>query len=272
MSLLPSLFVSHGAPTLALTPGKACLALEKLGRILPSPAAILVISAHWETPDPCVSIADHPEILYDFRNFPPELYTLRYPAPGAPAVAHQVLELLNQAGWREGYTLERGLDHGAWIPLRFLFPRADIPVLQLSLQNGRTPSYHYRLGQTLSPLRDRGILILGSGCLTHNLSEVVPGHTSPASYVDEFRQWIVRRLRKAAIKDLELYRVLAPHAERAHPDEKHLLPLFVTLGAANGESDFVHIDNGTDDHVLAMDAFVFGKSDVSFRISSELCP
>lgn len=269
MSFLPSLFVSHGAPTLALAPGKTGPALEKLGRILPSPAAILVISAHWETRDPCVSSAEHPEVLHDFHNFPSELYSLRYRAPGAPGLANQVLDLLSQAGWREGSTLERGLDHGAWIPLRFLFPRADIPVLQLSIQSGRTPSYHYRLGQALSPLRERGILILGSGCLTHNLSETVPGTTSAASYVDEFRQWIVKRLRHAAIGDLELYRVLAPHAERAHPDEKHLLPLFIALGAAHGDTEFVHIDTGTQDRVLALDAFVFGKSDVSSLISSQ---
>ena len=269
MSLLPSLFVSHGAPTLALVPGKTGRALEQLGRILPKPGAILVISAHWGTRDPCVSIADFPETLHDFRGFPSELYTLRYPAPGAPSVAHHVLELLHQAGWREGYALDRGLDHGAWVPLRYLFPRADIPVLQLSVQYDRTPSYHYRLGQTLRPLRERGILILGSGSLTHNLSEVVPGDVPPASYVDEFRQWIVGRLRKSAVDDLQHYRTLAPHAERAHPDEDHLLPLFVTLGAMNGESDFVHIDNGTNDRVLAMDAFVFGKSDVSSHIASD---
>ncbi len=171
MSILPTLFVSHGAPTLALEPGNVGPALENLGKKLPAPTAILVVSAHWGTKEPSVSISENPKTIYDFRGFSPDLNMLDYPAPGSPRVASSVIDCLSQAGWPEGHAVNRGLDHGAWVPLRYMFPKATIPVVQLSIQYNKDPVYHYRLGQALRPLRSQGVLIMASGSLTHNLFE-----------------------------------------------------------------------------------------------------
>ncbi len=265
MSLFPVLFVSHGAPTLALEAGAVGTALHHLGKDLPRPASILVVSAHWGTQAPAVSRSEWPNTIYDFYGFPAELHTISYPAPGAPMLADAVLDALHQAHWPDaGTTPERGLDHGAWVPLLYLYPNADIPVTQLSIQHRHDPAHHYRLGQALRPLREKGVLVLASGSLTHNLFETEPAADAPpAPYVDRFRHWMVEHLRDRTIEDLLRYRTLAPDAERAHPDESHILPLFVALGAAGDHYRVQHVATGTMHHALAMDAFVFEEEGAS---------
>ncbi len=256
---MPCLFVSHGAPTLALDPGPTGEALSELGRELPTPGAILVISAHWNTVGPEVGNAPHPKTVHDFSGFPAELYELDYPAPGAPDLAERVRELLIEAGFPAKIDSYQGFDHGAWVPLRLLYPDAVIPVTQLSIQSDLSPAHHYRLGEALAPLRDEGILILASGSVTHNLGDVHfpdPG-ASMLDYVEQFRGWLAERIQKTAIDDLLDYRRQAPHAKRAHPTEDHLLPLFVALGAAAG-SPARRLDAGVTYASLAMDAYVFG--------------
>ncbi len=263
MIALPTLFVSHGAPTLALDPGATGERLEYIGRALPRPKAILIVSAHWETEQPTVGGAARPRMIYDFSGFPEQLYRLDYPAPGAPALAQRTQALLNGAGFSTVIDPNRGLDHGAWVPLRLLYPSADIPVTQLSIQSSRNADHHFRVGRSLKPLREEGVLIVGSGSFTHNLREI--GHSAPGTpsqaYVEEFRGWMAARIQAHDADSLLQYRTLAPHAARAHPTDEHLLPLFVAMGAAHDEKTSLRLDAGTTYGVLAMDGFVFGAID-----------
>ena len=174
MTTLPTVYVSHGAPTLALEPGRTGAALTALGQELPRPAAILMVSAHWETARPTASMAPRPETIHDFGGFPDELYRMAYPAPGAPDVARRTKTLLDTAGIAADIDLGRGLDHGAWVPLKFLYPAADLPVTQLSIQPRLGPQHHYRVGEALRALRKGGTLALkrsairGAGVLIVN--------------------------------------------------------------------------------------------------------
>jgi 4,5-DOPA dioxygenase extradiol len=257
MTPIPSLFVSHGAPTLAIEPGQAGVALEELGRTLPKPQAILVASAHWETSAPALSTAQWPETIYDFSGFPDALYRMRYPARGAPDLAVRAKSLLDAAGLQAGLDAARGLDHGAWVPLRYLYPDADVPVTQLSIQPQLSPVHHYRVGKALRPLAAEGVLILASGSLTHNLHEFRGRTPQVAPYVREFQQWMKSAIDGKDIAALLDYRRLAPHGARAHPTEEHLLPLFVALGAAGTSGVARRITEEVTFGVIAMDAYVF---------------
>lgn len=257
MTAMPTLFVSHGAPTLAMEPGQAGASLEELARTLPRPEAILVVSAHWETPAPMVSAAQQPDTIYDFSGFPEALYRMRYPAQGAPALAARARSLLDAARLQAGIDPARGLDHGAWVPLRYLYPDADVPVTQLSIQPQLSPVHHYRVGEALRPLVEEGVLILASGSLTHNLSEFRGRTPQVAPYVREFQQWMKEAIDRKDVAALLDYRRLAPHAVRAHPTDEHLLPLFVALGAAGTSGTARRITEEVTFGVIAMDAYVF---------------
>jgi 4,5-DOPA dioxygenase extradiol len=254
---MPTIFVSHGAPTLAIEPGQAGAALAELGRTLPRPDAILVVSAHWESRSPLVSSAPKPETIHDFGGFPEPLYRIEYSAPGAPDLAKRVKQLLDAAGLDTGLDPRRGLDHGAWVPLLFLFPDADVPVTQLSIQSHLDPTHHYRIGEALRPLTPEGVLVIGSGSLTHNLFEFRsrPGETAP--YVRKFQEWVKQSLEAKDVAELLDYRRRAPDAVRAHPTDEHLLPLFVALGAAGENAAPRRICDEVAYGVIAMDTYVF---------------
>lgn len=226
----PSLFVSHGAPTLAIEQNETVEFLKRLGRELPRPEAILCISAHWNTDVPTVSAAERPETIHDFGGFPEELFRMRYTAPGAPSIAGRVRELLEGAGHESTVAPERGLDHGAWVPLKLIYPEADVPVTQLSVQPSLGPEHHFRLGRALAPLREEGVLILATGSATHNLSRIGRGEVPPV-WAKEFDEWLYRKITDGALEELLDYRRFAPHASVAHPTDVHLLPLFVAMGA-----------------------------------------
>ncbi|MBI5786620.1 MAG: dioxygenase [Rhodocyclales bacterium] len=258
--MLPSVFVPHGSPTFALDPGEAGIRLAAAAAALPRrPRAIVVASAHWDTPDPMVGAAERPQTVHDFWGFPEPLYDLRYPAPGAPDLAATVVDLLHGAGLPAQAT-QQGLDHAVWIPLRQMFPQADVPVVPLSIQSARGPKYHYRLGQALATLRELDVLVIGSGNLTHSLRDVhaarVGGGDTPP-YVRAFADWIWRCIEVGDTTALFDYRRRAPEAPRAHPTEDHLLPLFVALGAAGANAQPERFHAGVDTVVLAMDAFAF---------------
>lgn len=257
--MLPVLFLSHGAPTLPLEPGKTGVAWQRFGAQLPKPSAILVISAHWETSIPTVSRAAQPETIHDFSGFPEALYKLRYPAPGAPEMAQAAALALQQAGIQVQLDDTHGLDHGAWVPLSFLFPQADIPVTQLSLQPDKDPAWHVALGRALRPLREQGVLIIGSGAITHNLHAVFkhPQGDPAPGWVTEFRDWIAAKIAAGDLQELIEYRSRAPHAEQNHPTDEHLLPLFVALGAANEIESAQHFNSVMTYGLLAMDAWLF---------------
>ncbi|HET7634130.1 MAG TPA: class III extradiol ring-cleavage dioxygenase [Burkholderiales bacterium] len=260
--ILPSLFVSHGAPTLALDPGKTGAALARLAAGIARPTAILVASAHWSGSALALGASERPETIHDFGGFPEALYRIGYPAPGAPDLALRAQQLLAAHGFEAALDAGRGLDHGAWVPLRLMYPDADIPVMQISLQPRLGPEHHYRIGKALAPLRNEGVLILASGSLTHNLSELgAYDSDSPApEWVDLFQQWVAQRVEANDIDALLRYRELAPAAIRNHPTEEHFMPLFVALGAAGGEYYAQRIDSGTTYGILAMDAYVFGDN------------
>jgi 4,5-DOPA dioxygenase extradiol len=256
----PALFVPHGAPTFALRPGAAGAALASYALSLATPRAIVVVSAHWETARATVGTASRFDTIHDFHGFSDELYALRYPASGCPEAAAEVMAALGSAGLVVDADAARGLDHGAWVPLRLMYPDADVPVVPLSLPSHEGPAGALRLGAALEPLRARGLLVLTSGNLTHNLADYLavarnPQPTPP--YVRAFADWIWERIGARDVVGLVDYRRRAPGALRAHPTEEHLLPLFVALGAAGERFDARCIHAGVDDFVLAMDAFEF---------------
>ena len=232
---LPVLFVSHGSPLFALNPGTTGPALQAWANTQ-APAAklkgILLMSPHWMTQGLSVMSGDKPQTWHDFAGFPPEMYELQYPAPGHPELARQVQSLLAPLGVDVQADAKRPFDHGAWVPLMHLYPQAQVPVVQLSLPAAASLEQLHALGQTLAPLREQGILIVGSGSMTHNLYELrrVPGPPEP--YVLEFCRWIEQTLRRQDTQALFDYRNRAPHAERAHPTDEHFVTLLFALGAA----------------------------------------
>ena len=255
--MLPSLFVSHGAPTLPFDDVPARDFLRGLGHSLGRPRAIIVMSAHWEAAGPVTNAVAANDTIHDFGGFPPELYRLHYAVPGHPALAEEVAELLHAQGLPTHLDPLRGLDHGAWVPLLHLYPQRDVPVIQLSLPQALDPHAAYRLGLALAPLRDRGVMLVGSGSLTHNLHEVFRGKDVDGAYASEFAHWVRAAVQGREVDALLDYRRRAPHAERAHPTEEHYLPLLVALGASAVEDKVSLIDGGLSDGVLSMDGFVW---------------
>lgn len=259
----PTLFVSHGAPTFALEPGLAGASLMALGAELPRPRAIVVVSPHWTTRGGVgVTASEAPATLHDFGGFPPALYQLGYPAPGLPAMAEEIRRLLSAAGWSSLADPRRGLDHGAWVPLLHLVPTADVPVLQVSLPMPLDPLGAWQLGRALRPLREAGVLLVGSGSLTHNLYEFRAARAPVEGYVERFARWTAHALQAADLDALLDYRNRAPEAERAHPTEEHILPLFVALGAAGEHYALRVLEGGVQHGVLAMDHYLFCPSTV----------
>lgn len=257
--MLPTLFLSHGAPTLPLTESPARDFLRRLGGELPRPQAILVASAHWETAAPRVSAPAANGTIHDFQGFPAALYALRYPAPPAPAVAERAAGLLDAAGLPGTIDHARGLDHGAWVPLLLMYPEADIPVAQISLQHGPGPAHHLKLGQALAALRQDGVLVIGSGSFTHDLRRFFafgPDDPAPPDVI-AFADWCDAAIAGGRTADLLAYRRLAPHAVENHPTEEHLLPLFVALGAAGAKARPERLHSSAQHGVLRMDAYAF---------------
>ncbi|GAB2181567.1 class III extradiol ring-cleavage dioxygenase [Denitratisoma sp. agr-D3] len=257
---LPSLFVPHGSPTFALRPGAAGAALTAAARALPQPRAIIIVSAHWTTAQPTVGFAERPETIHDFWGFPDVLYTLRYPATGCREASQEVQNALAAAGFPAQADTRQGLDHGAWLPLRFMYPDADVPVLPLSIQSHLGPEHHYRVGQALAPLTHQGFLVVASGNLTHNLSDFQMAHRNGGqtpAYVRAFSDWFWEKLQAHDLPALLDYRRQAPEAVRAHPRDEHLLPLYVALGAGGDNAEPHRLHAGIDEYVIAMDAFAF---------------
>jgi len=260
MSRLPSLFVSHGAPTFALEPGLAGPRLTALGRELPRPEAVLIVSPHWMTPTPRVSTAVQPATIHDFGGFDPALYRMNYPARGHADLAQRAVQYLTDAGWQAQPDAQRGLDHGAWVPLMHLFPAADVPVFQVSLPSRLDAERAWAFGQALAPLADEGVLIVGSGSLTHNLYEFRSGHGREEPYAAEFAAWVREAVEQGDRARLLGTLVDAPQAQRAHPTAEHFWPLLVAAGAADLAQPVQVIEGGITHGVLAMDSYAFGWS------------
>jgi 4,5-DOPA dioxygenase extradiol len=260
MSQAPVLFISHGAPTFALEPGKLGARLTALGKELSGVKAVLVVSPHWQTDGVRVMANKSPATLHDFGGFPRPLYDLQYPAPGHLQFAVEASRLLADAGFEVSLDDVRGLDHGAWVPLMHLLPAADVPVFQVSMPHTLDAAGALSLGRALAPLRQRGVAIVGSGSMTHNLYEVRASGTGEAAYAQEFASWVRQAVLAGAVDTLVDYRRLAPHAERAHPTEEHFLPLLVAVGASDKESTVQVIEGGVTYGILSMESYGWGMT------------
>ena len=255
---LPSLFISHGSPMMAVEPGTLGPMLRALGAELPTPKAILVLSPHWMSRRVEVQATPRPETVHDFGGFPRRLYDCQYPAPGAPAVAAEIITLLRSQGIDAVANDSVGYDHGAWVPLLHLAPAASVPVLQIAQPATRDPRALFALGAALASLREQDILIIGSGSMTHNLYEFRMG-TTVRGYAQKFADWVAAALAAGDLETLFDYRRLAPEAERAHPTDEHFLPLYFALGAAGDDAGRMRrLAAGVSDDVLSMDSYVFG--------------
>ncbi len=263
MARMPALFISHGSPLLAVADSAARRFLKELGTRLPAPAAVVVVSAHYDAPTTEVTAGARPETIHDFGGFPDELYRLRYPAPGDPELAQDIVARLGAASLPARLAPDRGLDHGAWIPASLLFPRADVRVLQVSIDSARSPEQHFALGRALRSLRDSGVLVLGSGGATHNLSLYAHARgrdddSAPPDWVEAFSEWTAGAIEARRLDDLFRYSERAPYAAQNHPTAEHFLPLFVTLGAAYDDEPGVRIHSSYDRGLLSLDAYGFG--------------
>jgi len=269
-TLMPSIFVSHGSPMIALEPGAAGEFMQTLGPAITAsfgkPRAIVAISAHTAARAPVLLAAPRHEAVYDFGNFDPKLFTLRYDVAGAPALAERVAGLLKDAGIVSHTSPEGGLDHGNWTALRYLFPAADIPVLPLAFVPSHNPAQQFTLGEALASLGEEGVLVMGSGSITHNLRRALAGglrNTTVQPEIPEsraFRDWMHSR---SAARDWEAlfdYRARAPHAVDMHPSDEHLLPWFVAAGAGGREAVPLRLHDSVTLGSLGMDAYAFGAS------------
>ncbi|KAJ4715094.1 4,5-dioxygenase-like protein [Melia azedarach] len=246
MALMDTFFISHGSPTLSIDeslPARHFLQSWKEQGFSHQPNSILVISGHWETDVPTVNVVQQNDTIHDFYGFPQEMYKLKYPAPGAPELARRVKELLTASGFNHvNEDRKRGLDHGAWVPLMLMYPEANIPVCQLSIQLKKDGTHHYNMGKALAPLREEGVLIIGSGSATHNLRALKFDGSSVPSWASEFDAWLKNALLEGRYEDVNHYEQKAPHAKTAHPWPDHFYPLHIALGAAgeNAKAELIH--------------------------------
>lgn len=256
MQKAASLFISHGAPTFALDSSALVDKLSALGAGLSKIKAVLVVSPHWQTNQLEVMTTAQPETIHDFYGFPEALYELQYPVQGCPALASEAASLLKVAGLDCAVNSIRGLDHGAWVPLMHLFPEANVPAFQISLPYTARPEMAYALGQAIAPLKEQGVLILGTGGITHNLGHFMRRDVD-LSYVAKFGDWVRKAILENRVEDLLNYRQLAPSAAQAHPTDEHFLPLFVALGSRSADEVLEVIDGGISYDILCMDAYLW---------------
>ena len=265
---LPPIFLSHGSPMMALEPRQAGAFMQRLGLAIDAtfgrPRAIVALSAHSLARQPALLAAAHHAAVYDFGGFDPKLYTLRYDAPGAPALALRVQSLLAEAGIAAQSVDQGGLDHGIWTPLRYIYPAADIPVLPLAWVPSQSPAEQFALGQALAPLAREGVLVLGSGSITHNLRRVFAGGLNVKTEQPEiaesaaFRHWMQARSMARDWPALFDYRAQAPHAVDMHPSDEHLLPWYHAAGAGGREHAPLRLHDSITYGALGMDAYAFG--------------
>ncbi|WP_127900467.1 DODA-type extradiol aromatic ring-opening family dioxygenase [Solirhodobacter olei] len=239
---LPTYFISHGGGPWPWLPQMRAqfvnleASLKRMVEDLDAPPkAVLMISGHWEGPDFAVMAAPKPPMVYDYHGFPEETYHIVYPAPGAPDLARRTVELLEAAGLPTHLDTTQGFDHGTFAPLAIMYPEADVPVFQISLKNGYDPAEHFALGRALAPLREEGVLIVGSGLSYHNLRLFGPQAKVPS---EAFDAWLGETLAKApeARTEALIHWEDAPYARVCHKEEDHLVPLFTALGAAEGDA------------------------------------
>lgn len=258
---LPSVFLSHGSPMMALEDSPTARFLGQLGTSLPRPAAVIVASAHFMAPEPTVTSNLAPETIHDFGGFPKPLYEIRYPARGAPMLAADIARHLMAAGFQASMDEHSGIDHGTWVPLRLMYPEADVPVVALSVSPARTAAWHYALGLALAPLRNQGVLVIGSGGYSHNLRELdwrqadTPAYPWVQAFTDALSAKLLARDLEGALDWQSL-----PEARRNHPTTEHLYPLYVALGAGGPDAFATRLHHAVQMGGMAMDAFAFDQA------------
>jgi len=267
---LSPIFISHGSPMTALEPRAAGAFMQRLGPAIDAafgrPKAVLAVSAHTLARAPVLLAAPQHQAVYDFGGFDDKLYTLRYDAPGAPALATQLQALLGAAGIDVHRAEQGGLDHGIWTPLRFMWPAADVPVLPLAFVPTWSPQQLFDFGAALAPLAAQGVLVMGSGSITHNLRRVfasgLHAHVEAPEIAESaaFRQWMLRRGQDRDWDALFDYRKAAPHAADMHPTDEHLLPWYVAAGAGSRDSAALRLHDSLTFGSLGMDSYAFGPT------------
>jgi len=253
---MPALFISHGAPSIAIETDDFTRAVDAYGATLEAARAIAIVSAHWQEHDVRVNAVAHPEMIYDFGGFPEALYKIRYEAPGDPTLAREIASLLGGAELEE----QRGWDHGLWVPLRIALPGANVPIVEIAQPFPTTPEQLMTIGRTLAPLRDRGVVIIGSGGIVHNLRRLHrPDKNAPVDdWAREFDTWVAKQLADRDFGTLMRYREIAPHADLAVPTPEHFEPIFITAGATRDTDTLTTIYEGFHYGNLSMRAFAFG--------------
>jgi 4,5-DOPA dioxygenase extradiol len=255
---LPSLFLSHGSPMMALEDSPTARFLNQLGTSLPRPRAVVVASAHFMKPSPTLTSNLAPETIHDFGGFPQSLYDIQYPAPGAPALAQEIAAHLASAGFEAHVDEHTGIDHGTWVPLRRMYPEADVPVVALSVNPAQSAAWHYKLGLALAPLRAQGVLVIGSGGYSHNLRELYWRNADAPVYpwVEAFTEALSQKLLAGDLQGALDWQAL-PDARRNHPTTEHLYPLYVALGAGGEATRATRLHHAVQMGGMAMDAFAF---------------
>lgn len=252
--MIPAIFISHGAPSLVLDDGPTQRFFRKFGEEMDRPRAIICVSAHWETKQVTVGLAEAPEMIYDFFGFPQPLYDVKYGAPGDPKLGAMIIQALADEGLNAVGDPSRGFDHGVWSPLVLMFPHAGIPVVPVSVQPALSAKHHASMGRALRKFREEGVLVMGSGSATHNLAEL--GRRPLPPHAEQFEQWLCDSIVEGRTDDLIAWETHAPQARRNHPTPEHLLPLFAPLGAAaDPRGRIVH--RGFEFGSLSMDAFAW---------------
>ncbi len=261
MAEFPTLFLSHGAPNLCLYSNPAREFLSGLGTEIGKPQAIILMSAHFESPVPSFSADPAPGMIYDFKGFEAELYKTVYPAPGLPELATVAATLVEEAGFPVQEVVGRGYDHGVWSPLSLMYPDADVPIVEMSIQPEEGAGHHFVVGRALAPLRKHGVLIIGSGSLTHNFDEMFDSRqdfvSPPPAFVQDFADWVKDKAEAGSIDEINDYRALAPHAVKNHPKADHFFPLPFALGAAGEGAKGKRIHSSVQRGALVMDAYMF---------------
>lgn len=253
MTKMPLLFIGHGSPLNALEDNEYTRNWKRIAAALPKPAAILAVSAHWYTDGTRINDARHPKTIYDMYGFPKELYEISYPAPGAPELAHHTRSLI-----QTGVAIDNnwGYDHGAWVVLHGMYPQADIPVSQLSVDANAGAAAHFEIGKRLAPLREKGVLILGSGNIVHNLSRVNFSMDGGYGWAGEFDNYIKDRIMQGAYRDVMDYRQAGPAAALAVPTPDHFDPLLYILGAADGADQVAVLNDSCIYGSLSMTCYI----------------
>jgi 4,5-DOPA dioxygenase extradiol len=264
MATMPTLFISHGGPSIVISDTPARHYLESVSSLVPRPKAIVIVSAHFETHGVTVVTDPSPEMIYDFRGFASELYEMVYPAPGAPELAERVLELLENAGLSPSRLGKRGFDHGTWTPMKLAFPDADIPIVQVSIDPHRDAAWHYAVGKALSPLREEGVLLVGSGHITHNLRAYFSVMRQGAAVdpelagkVTAFTDWFEEKLKANDSGALLDWKRQAPFPTDNHPTDEHLMPIFFAYGAAGEHPKAKRVHDSVDNGFFANDSYLF---------------